>query len=92
MHIVTYDLKAPNDMPEDYDRVIEGLKSAYPVWCHLEESVWLVSTDQTVSETRDTIKDLLGPSDVLFVARLSGKWASFRLGSKRATWLEEQPF
>jgi hypothetical protein len=92
VHLVTYDLKSPNDDPEDYARVIEGLKSLYPTWCHVEKSVWLVETEQAASEVRDALKLLLRPSDVLLVVRLSGNWGSVNLGTKRSEWLKERTF
>jgi CRISPR/Cas system-associated endoribonuclease Cas2 len=92
VYIVTYDLKSPNDTAEDYERVIDGLKSRYGNWCHVEKSVWIVSTTESASEVRDNIKALLNASDVLFVARLSGNWASFNLSSKRTDWLKSKEF
>jgi len=92
VHIITYDLKSPNDAEGDYERVIEGLKSAFPAWCHLEKSVWLVHTDRSATEVRDSIKTLLNNSDVLFVARLRGNWGSFNLSSNRSEWLKERAF
>ena len=92
VHLVTYDLKAPNDTSNDYERVIDGLKSTYGKWCHLEKSVWIISTDQTAAEVRDAIKPLLYSSDVLFVGKLTGNWASFNLGEKRVQWLNSKTF
>lgn len=92
IHLITYDLKEPNDTSDDYKRVIDGLKAAYGTWCHLEESVWLVSTDQEATEVRDTIKKLLNSSDVLFVARLTGNWGSYNLTSTRTEWLKARSF
>jgi hypothetical protein len=92
VHLITYDLKSPNDTPEDYERVIEGLKSAYPTWCHVEKSVWLIVTEQDASEVRDSIKALLHPGDILLVARLSGNWASVNMGPKRSEWLKGVAF
>lgn len=92
IHLVTYDLKSPNDNPQDYERVIEGLKTFYPTWCHVEKSVWIIATEQGASEVRDTLKTLLRPSDVLLVARLSGNWGSVNLGTKRSEWLKERTF
>src|SRR5215831_2664952 len=81
VHVIAYDLKSPNDTESDYERVIQGLKSAYPVWCHLEKSVWIIQADASAAEVRDTIKKLLYSSDVLFVAALQKNWGSFNLSS-----------
>ena len=92
VQLITYDLIAPNDKESDYERVISGLKTAYPVWCHLEKSVWLVSTEQDSSSVRDNMKKLFYDTDVLFVAKLQGNWASFNIGTKRADWIKERTF
>lgn len=92
VHIVTYDLISPNDTAADYERVIEGIKSTYPTWCHLEKSVWIVTTEQTATEVRDTLKPFLYSTDVLFVGRLSGNWGSFNLSEKRNEWLKARVF
>jgi hypothetical protein len=89
--IVTYDLKSPNDTEVDYRRVINAIKG-YGTWCHVEKSVWLVSADDEASSIRDHLKTTLYPSDVLFVGKLSGNWASFNLGPERSKWLKEKTF
>lgn len=92
VHIVTYDLESPHDTPEDYNRVISGLKSAYSTWCQLEKSVWIVATTEDAAQVRDSIKRFLYPTDILFVARLSGNWGSFNLTAERVNWLKQQQF
>ena len=92
VYIVTYDLESPHDTADDYKRVIDGLKSIFSSWCHIEKSVWIVSTTQDASEVRDSMKRFLYNTDILFVARLSGNWGSFNLTSNRVDWLKQQQF
>lgn len=92
VHIVTYDLISPHDKPEDYNRVIEGLKSLYGIWCHLEKSVWIISTSQDAAQVRDALKAFLYTSDKLFVGKLSGNWASFNLTQEQSNWLKQRQF
>jgi CRISPR/Cas system-associated endoribonuclease Cas2 len=92
IYIVTYDLKSPNDTDFDYKRVIDALKGNFKNWCHLQKSVWVVESDEAASEIRDWMKSYLYTSDVLFVARLSGTWASYNLGAERATWVKSKTF
>lgn len=92
VHIVTYDLRSPHDTPEDYERVIEGLKSLYGTWCHLEKSVWIISTSQDASQVRDALKALLYPTDIIFVGKLSGNWGSFNLTQVQSDWLKQRQF
>jgi len=92
VHVVTYDLKSPHDTADDYERVICAVKSLGTTWCHLEKSVWLIVSDSEVSEIRDELKKSLYDTDILFVAKLAGNWASYNLGTKRAEWLKNQSF
>jgi hypothetical protein len=89
--VVTYDLKTPNDTESDYQRVFAAIKSCGP-WCHIEKSVWLVRSDLDASEIRDYLKKSLYSTDVLFIGRLTGNWASFNLGQDRSNWLKQQTF
>ena len=92
IHMIAYDLKEPNDTAGDYERVIGGIKLAYPTWCHLEKSVWLVETDLDASAVRDAMKKLIYETDILFVAKLSGNWASWNIGKVRSDWLQGRTF
>ena len=92
VHLVTYDLKSPHDTAEDYQRVIDALKSAYPTWCHLEKSVWIIVTPESATDVRDNLTAFLNSTDVLFVGRLQGNWGSYNLGSERTDWLKSRIF
>ena len=91
VYVISYDLQAPNDGPEDYERVIETIKTNF-TWCHLQKSVWLVRSDLSASEIRDKIISSLRDGDELFVGRLEGNWASWGLGDRRNTWLHKSSF
>jgi hypothetical protein len=92
IHVLAYDLKAPNDQPDDYERVIAAIKADFASWCHIEQSVWLIDTTMGASEARDHMKTVLNSKDVLFVARLQGNWASVNFGDNRNKWLKERNF
>jgi len=92
IHLVTYDLKTPNDRPEDYERIIHAIQAEFPDWCHIEQSVWLIHTEIGTANVRENLKAYLHDSDVLFVARLSGAWASRNLGPERSKWVKERTF
>ena len=89
--VVAYDLKEPNDTPQDYERVIAYIKANF-VWCHLEKSVWLVESSLTAVEIREGIKTALYSSDILFIAQLQRNWASWSLGQVRNDWLRGRSF
>ena len=87
VHLITYDLKAPNDKSSDYERVIGHIKASYPNWAHIEKSVWLVSTTQSSSQVRDQIKAALHADDALFVAKITD-WATWNISMDVINWLK----
>jgi len=91
VHVLAYDLKAPNDTTEDYERVINHIKATF-TWCHLEKSVWLIDTTMDAGEVRDNVKPQMHADDLLFVGRLQGNWASWNLGEMRNNWLKGRVF
>ncbi len=89
--LIAYDLRSPNDTPEDYERVIGRIKTKFN-WCHLEKSVWLVESALNATEIRELIQPFVHSMDALFVARLQGNWSSWSLGNERNTWLRNCAF
>jgi len=92
IHVVTYDLKQPNDASADYTRVIGAIQQAFPESIHLEESVWLIDTPRAAEDCRDRLKTAFKKGDMLFVARLQGKWASLGLKKEHTDWLHQRSF
>jgi hypothetical protein len=90
MHVVGYDLVSPNDTSEDYATIIDAIKTLFGGWCHIEKSVWLVNTNSTSTDIRETLKPYLHAGDILFVAKLSGEWASWNFGDERNNWIHAQ--
>ncbi len=92
VYIVAYDLKKPNNSPEQYEKVEAAIKSLGG-WAHIEKSVWLVSTQTlTVSQVRDSVFKSMITSDKLFVARLAGDWGSYYMDPEVVKWLKEANF
>lgn len=90
--LVTYDLKAPNDTPENYELIIGAIKSQFPNWCHIEKSVWLVESIESAATIRSSLKAYLHPGDLMFVAPLMRGWASWNFGAERNDWLKGRSF
>jgi hypothetical protein len=87
---IHYDLREPNSAA-DYQRLIGAIK-AYGVWAHFGESLWLIQTDATTVAIRDYLKGFVRPNDLLFVAALTGSWASLNAGQERHDWLHSRVF
>lgn len=80
-YIVTYDLMKQG---QNYDCIIEKLK-AYKGW-HMQQSVWIVVSEQTHTEIRDSLVSCLDANDKLFVGRLNAAaWKS--MGKEADKWL-----
>jgi hypothetical protein len=80
--LVTYDLKKPG---RNYQPVHDYLKKY--TYCKGLESVWLLDTTATTAKIRDDLKALVDANDIVFVARLTGSWASFNYGC--GDWLNK---
>lgn len=89
IHVVAYDLKTPNDTPENYEIIIGAIKSKFS-WCHIEQSVWLVDSPGDAVAVRTVLKDYLHSGDTLFVAPLGKAWASWNFGDARNQWLKDR--
>jgi hypothetical protein len=92
VQLVAYDLKTPNDTPENYEKIIGAIKSSFNSWCRLEQSVWLVDTHLEAAPVREALKPFLHAGDVLFVARLQRGWASWNFGDERNNWIKARQF
>ena len=91
VHLVTYDLKTPNDTSENYDRIIGAIK-ACGAWAHIEKSVWLLESNLTSVQLRNHLRSYLSANDPLFVAAIHGDWAGYNLDSGRVQWLKDRAF
>lgn len=91
VYLVTYDLKTPNDTPENYDRIIAAIK-AVGAWAHIEKSVWLVESRLSSVQLRDHLFSYLSAGDPLFVVAIHGDWASYNVDPRRVEWLEGRAF
>ena len=68
--IVTYDLNTPG---KDYSSLISKIKTySYSKIC---ESVWIVKSNRSSSEVRDSLLKEIDYNDRLFVAKLTGEAA-----------------
>jgi hypothetical protein len=83
--LVGYDLK----QGENYEELIDYLKSLDNWWHHLD-STWLVVTSQTASELMDELKRLVNGGDKVVVVNVTDDlWASLGLSDKGNDWLRK---
>ena len=79
--LVTYDLSEPGQNYNDLYALIRTYAHT-----HITESSWGISTDKTVAEVRDHLKQALDNNDKLFITRMNG-WASHGLPKSVTDWL-----
>ena len=84
-YIVSYDL---HKQGQNYDCIIKKLE-AYPSHWHMQQSVWIVVTNDNASKIRDNLAPCLDSNDKLFVGKLSGEAAWKGLSDKGSKWLKE---
>lgn len=83
--LITYDLLQSG---QNYARLIEKIKS-YRTWCHLQQSVWLISTDSTCVQVRGHLSESIDSNDKLFVAKLGEDAAWIGYQAQISKWIKE---
>lgn len=84
-YLVTYDLTAPN---RDYSALIEHFKS-YGTYSHALDSTWLIVSDKTTKEVRDTALKHIDSDDKILVVKLAGAAAWRSLRTKTGEWIKK---
>jgi len=72
-YLISYDLPEPE---RDY-AALEKAIQAYGIFCHLQNSVWLISTEENATAIRDSLKQHLDENDKLFIVKTTAP-ASWR--------------
>lgn len=85
--LIAYDLNSPG---QNYDALIEQIKSLGTWWHHLD-STWLVKTTKSTKEVRDQLALVTGSDDELLVVDVTGDaraWRGFKKTSAN-DWLRD---
>jgi hypothetical protein len=69
--LITYDLVGTSETSDDYRRLIDHIKS-YGTYAKVALSTWIVRTDRTAVQVRDSCLAYMDGNDRLFVAVLTG--------------------
>ncbi len=86
-YIVAYDL---HKQGQNYACLIKKLEG-YGTHFHMQQSVWIIETEQSAVQVRDHLKPCLDSNDKLFVGRMSAAaWSGFTLEQSR--WLNNRSF
>jgi hypothetical protein len=82
--MIGYDLNSPG---QDYSKLFDAIKQL-GLWWHCLDSTWIVKTDKTCVEIRDTLKQHIDKNDELLVATLSGEAAWIGFNDECSSWLK----
>lgn len=84
--LIGYDL---NKKGQDYDDLIEKIKSLGAWWHHLD-STWIVKTSHSASSVRDVLGSLIDSNDELLVINITGDSAAWKGFNERGSkWLKD---
>jgi len=83
---VTYDLVNRRD----YTPLIEKIKS-YRRWAHPLESVWIIITNDTSSQLRDSLSNFIDKDDKLLIMRTTQGASWIGLNSDVSDWIKNNP-
>jgi hypothetical protein len=84
-YVVAYDL---HKVGQNYECLIKKLKTYDTHW-HVQQSVWIVISNQTSAQIRDFLTPCLDSNDKLIVARLSGEAAWYGYADSITQWLKK---
>ncbi|MFJ5356496.1 CRISPR-associated protein Cas2 [Pectobacterium sp. CHL-2024] len=82
--IICYDLHEKNT--ENYNKLREKIKS-FGKWARVVESTWIITSDKTAKEIRDSLSEVISEDDRIFVTKSSGigAWHNTRCSNE---WLK----
>ena len=83
-YIVSYDLSSPG---QNYEKVLEAIKGT-PAWARLGGSAYIVLSDNTAAEVRDSISEALDRNDKLFVGSINAPAAWIGFTDEVSDWLK----
>ena len=85
MMLVTFKLEAENAA------FIDALKSLGN-WSNRIEGAWLLETNLSPRQVRDLLGTHMGPTDRIFVARITQNWAGRGMGQGFPDWMGRRKF
>ena len=61
-------------------------------WSNRLPGAWLVQSNRSSREIRDTLKPLIGANDRVFVAQITRNWAATNMGAGFPEWIGRRNF
>jgi len=88
LFMVCYDLNSPG---QDYEPLIEQIKS-YGTWWHHLDSTWIIKSTMSAAEIRDHLSKYIDTNDELLIVRFGIEWAGKGFDEKGFTWLKNNDY
>jgi len=82
-YVISYDLIED----KNYEDLIEKIKSLGS-WAKPLESFWLLVSNSSASEIRDTLKGAVDKDDKIIVIELGDDWATYNISQKVTDWMK----
>lgn len=82
---ISYDLKKPG---RNYDDLYETIKSARS-WAHAMDSLWFISTGESVETWSNRLRQVMDQNDWLFVVDITGQSCNGWMKKEIWEWLEK---
>lgn len=83
-YIISYDLNKPG---QNYNDLYEAIKALGNWWHHLD-STWIIKSNLTAVQVRDSLTPHMDSNDKILVATLSGEAAWKGFNQKGSDWLK----
>lgn len=83
-YLITYDLNRPG---QNYNDLFEAIK-AIGTWWHCLDSTWVVKSNLTAVQIRDSLSNKIDRNDSLLVVVLSGVGAWTGFSDECSNWLK----
>lgn len=84
MYLINYDLYSPG---KDYSPLIQAIQ-AFGSWAKISRSCWMIRSDHTAVQIRNSLSKHLDGNDTLFVCSV-GTWAAHNISSEVVNWLND---
>jgi hypothetical protein len=85
IYAISYDLKQPG---RNYDDLYDAIKSANG-WAHAMDSLWFISTSESVNAWSDKLLAVMDKNDYLFVVDITGQPRQGWMRQDIWDWLKE---
>ncbi|MGV3588560.1 MAG: hypothetical protein ACO1OF_16260 [Adhaeribacter sp.] len=84
-YLIGYDLISPG---QDYEELFDAIKSLSKIWWHSLDSTWIIKTNMSAVDIRNSLLPYLDTNDEILVVSLDGEsaWKGFK--DKSSQWLD----